>query len=183
VPQLYNLKIPDWYVEHEEVDLDQFDAMMAYGNGGGSGGSGGGGGGGSRRRNKKKNAPRLDETERSTQWTALMVLEAYSEKKSYYNGKGGTPDTTKSGSELLKDIVDGKLRVGCIVGALVGQRSCCFCFFFGSILFFSTFLSLQVFFWCLLNHHPWHQWHKRKRKYLLVHRVVVVYTRPMHLLH
>ena len=107
VPQLYNLKIPDWYVEHEEVDLDQFDAMMAYGNGGG-----GGGGGGSRRRNKKKNAPHHDEKERSTPWTALMVLEAYSEKKSYYNGKGGTPDTTKSGSELLKDIVDGKLLFG-----------------------------------------------------------------------
>ena len=42
-----------------------------------------------------------------TKWTPRMILEAYAVKKSYYVGKGGVPDATRAGSELLKDIVDG----------------------------------------------------------------------------
>ena len=71
--------------------------------------------------------------------------------------------------------------LGCIVDALVGQCSFGFGFFWSVFLFHLP--SLQVFFWCLLNHHPWHQWRKRKRKFCLCTAVVVLlytYTRPTH---
>ena len=117
---MYGLKIPDWYENDEEE--------LMCGSGGGSGGCGGGGGGGrgggkggkggrggggrggggdGEWKGMSSSVTTTDSSSFNILWTPRMILEAYSIKKKYFQGKGGIPDITRAGTEILKDIVDG----------------------------------------------------------------------------
>ena len=96
---MYGLKIPDWYENDEEELMSGSD---------GSGGGGGGGGDGDDEwKGMSSSVTTADSSSFNILWTPRMILEAYSIKKKYFQGKGGIPDITRAGTEILKDIVDG----------------------------------------------------------------------------
>ena len=123
IETMYNLKIPDWYDDVPNDDFNDGDndtGLSGIKNSGASQSKGRKSG----KKGKKTNANgslkgmSLIVKGEETKWTPRMILESYSEKKSYYIGKGGVPDTTRAGSELLKDIVDGILLVAFVPPAI-----------------------------------------------------------------
>ena len=123
IETMYNLKIPDWYDDVPNDDFNDGDndtGLSGIKNSGESQSKGRKSG----KKGKKTNANgslkgmSLIVKGEETKWTPRMILESYSEKKSYYIGKGGVPDTTRAGSELLKDIVDGILLVAFVPPAI-----------------------------------------------------------------